>query len=136
MDGVPPGGKVDPGEAPRAAATRELFEETGVTAAILARPAAAAVRSYKAGWSATLGLSYAAIVPRTTRLRPEDGQPAAWMPLDHAWTTCFQEDRERIRAYASYLSLDADRPRASARMAAPAVHTSAPLRRRSVGGCQ
>jgi 8-oxo-dGTP diphosphatase len=26
---VPPGGKVDPGEALRAAATRELFEETG-----------------------------------------------------------------------------------------------------------
>lgn len=37
---VPPGGKVEPGEAPRVAAARELLEETGLRAALLEEPAA------------------------------------------------------------------------------------------------
>lgn len=43
---VPPGGKVEPREMPREAARRELFEETGLEAELLARPAAVSVRSY------------------------------------------------------------------------------------------
>ena len=54
---VPPGGKVEPGETPREAASRELFEEAGLRAELLSTPAAVAVRSYSRGWSPTLGLS-------------------------------------------------------------------------------
>jgi 8-oxo-dGTP pyrophosphatase MutT (NUDIX family) len=101
---VPPGGKVEPGEAPRAAAVRELLEETGLRAGLLAEPAAVAVRSYRADWSPTLGLSYATIVGREVPLAGEENQPAAWFRLDGCWDSVFPEDRERIRAHARRLA--------------------------------
>ncbi|MER7664604.1 NUDIX domain-containing protein [Streptomyces sp. NPDC096193] len=44
---MPPGGKAEPDETPRAAAARELAEGTGVRADLLPRPAAVSVRSYR-----------------------------------------------------------------------------------------
>lgn len=101
---VPPGGKVEPGETPRMAAARELLEETGLRAELLAEPAAVAVRSYRADWSPTLGLSYGAIVGREVRLGGEQGQPAAWFCLDDQWESVFPDDRDRIRAHARRLA--------------------------------
>jgi 8-oxo-dGTP pyrophosphatase MutT (NUDIX family) len=101
---VPPGGKVEPGETPREAAARELREETGLRAELLSQPAAVAVRSYRADWSPTLGLSYAAIVGREVPLGGEQGQPAAWFRLNERWESVFPEDRDRIRAHVRRLA--------------------------------
>lgn len=101
---VPPGGKVEPGEAPRAAAARELLEESGLRRELLPEPAAVAVRSYRADWSPTLSLSYAAIVGRDVPLAGEQNQPTAWFRLDAGWDSVFPEDGERIRAHARRLA--------------------------------
>ncbi|WP_275409049.1 NUDIX hydrolase [Sphaerimonospora thailandensis] len=101
---VPPGGKVEPGETPRAAASRELVEETGVWAELLPVPAAVSVRSYRADWSPTLGLSYAAIVDRDVPLDGQSGQPPRWFDLGEEWESVFPEDRGRIRAHVRRLA--------------------------------
>ncbi|MER7540719.1 NUDIX domain-containing protein [Streptomyces sp. NPDC097704] len=103
---VPPGGKVEPDEGPRAAAARELLEEAGLRAELLPQPAAVTVRSYRADWAPTLGLSYAAIVERDVPLGGEQNQPAAWFPVDADWDSVFPADRERIRAHARRLAAD------------------------------
>ncbi|OIJ65293.1 DNA mismatch repair protein MutT [Streptomyces mangrovisoli] len=100
---VPPGGRVEPGETPREGARRELFEETGVAARLLADPAAATIRSYHPDLPPTLGLSYMAIVDAAASLSPEHGQPAAWISLDQHWDSCFPEDPPRIRRHAQWL---------------------------------
>ncbi|WP_237297285.1 NUDIX hydrolase [Streptomyces sp. 3211] len=101
---VPPGGKVEPGETPRGAARRELGEETGLKGELLALPAAVAVRSYRADWSATLGLSYAAVVDREVPLAGENGQPPRWFGLDETWESVFPSDRDRIRTHVRLLA--------------------------------
>jgi 8-oxo-dGTP diphosphatase len=100
---VPPGGKVESGETPRQAAGRELFEETGIRAALLAEPAAVAVRSYHPDWPSTLGLSYAAVAGSDMPVRPEAGQAAAWMSVHGSWSSAFPDDGERMQAYLRWL---------------------------------
>ncbi|MET9225960.1 NUDIX domain-containing protein [Lentzea sp. NPDC003310] len=97
---VAPGGTVEPGETPREAAARELHEETGVRAELLPAPAAVAVRSYRADWSPTLSLVYAAVVA----LAGEPGQPPRWVSLDRTWDSVFPEDRARLRAHGRHLA--------------------------------
>ncbi|WP_239167097.1 NUDIX domain-containing protein [Catellatospora coxensis] len=94
---VPPGGRVEPGETPREGAARELFEETGVRAELLDRPAAVAVRSFHPSLPVTLSFSYVAVAAASTPLVGEDGQQAAWKQLDHGWESSFPEDHARMR---------------------------------------
>jgi 8-oxo-dGTP diphosphatase len=101
---VPPGGTVEPGETPRAAAARELAEETGVLGSLLQEPAAVAVRSFRADWTPTLSLSYCAVIGRDLPLGGESGQPPRWVDLNESWKSVFPEDRDRIRAYVRRLA--------------------------------
>ncbi len=95
---VPPGGAVEPGEAPRDAALRELSEETGVVADLSHAPVLACLRSYRRDWEPSLSFTFAAVSDRSD-LRGEPGQSCAWTPLGQVWTSVFPEDRARMGAY-------------------------------------
>lgn len=99
---VPPGGAVEPDEAPQQAALRELAEETSLEVVLLSAPAAVAVRSYHADWSETLGISYAAIVDRAVAVEGEADQTLAWHRLSEPWDSSFPEDRSRMNAYVEW----------------------------------
>lgn len=102
---VCPGGRVHSGETPRAAAGRELVEETGIVADVLDAPCAAVfVRSYRSDWARTLGLAYAVVVDKSLPLTGESHQPPAWVPMEHELPGAFPEDRIRLREFAEQLS--------------------------------
>jgi ADP-ribose pyrophosphatase YjhB (NUDIX family) len=79
-----PGGHVVRREPPAAAAVRELFEETGISAPPPSTPLAisssvgCARRPAARHWT----IGYLIVVDRDVALRPEVGQPAAWFPID------------------------------------------------------
>lgn len=101
---VPPGGKAEPGETPRRAAVRELFEETGLSVVLMHRPAMAFVRRFREDSSATtLGFSYAAFADPAIPLCCEPGQPAAWFDLSRPWAARFPKDRQRMRWFLDLL---------------------------------
>ena len=91
---VAPGGKVDIGEHPCAAAARELHEETGVVVdRALLQPAAAHVNSATGGYS----VSYATMVARDVMLTPEPLMNGLrWWPLSDEWQSVYPHDRARI----------------------------------------
>lgn len=95
---VPPGGKVEPDEMPRAAAARELLEETGIHATLVGQPAAASVRRFRADWLPTLCISYGVVVPKRV-LNGEPETPCAWWPPTRPWEGAFPDDRHRISRY-------------------------------------
>ncbi|PWC07463.1 DNA mismatch repair protein MutT [Mycetocola zhujimingii] len=100
---VPPGGRVEEGETPREAASRELREETGLDLDLGERPAFAALRSYRSDWPVTLGLSYWAIAETEAALRPEPGQPARWVLIDDHWRTFHPDDARVMRRFVAEL---------------------------------
>lgn len=94
---VAPGGRAGRGEDPLAAATRELFEETGLTGVPVSNTPAlvdAIDRVSPDGRPVTtFGAAFVFHAGRDERLSPEDGQPARWWPVaepperrrEHQW---------------------------------------------------
>ncbi len=75
-------------------------------AELLPVPATVSVRSYRADWSPTLGLSYAAVIDRDAPLGGERGQPPRWFDLDEKWESTFPQDRDRLRAHVHRLAVE------------------------------
>ena len=99
---VMPGGTVESGESLRAAAARELEEETGLSLpAEQLRPAA--VHSGRRDGVLRLGMSYDLVVDPALPLRPEVGQPAAWWALGDRWTSVYPHDRARLLRHVDHL---------------------------------
>ncbi|MEH1166041.1 NUDIX domain-containing protein [Micromonospora sp. CPCC 205539] len=95
-----PGGHLEPGEAPEAAARRELLEETGLSAGEL-RPLWSGPRPYEEGFPHTVTVH---VFEGTTQARQEDvvlgeGQAMVFVPRGEVL------DRELAVSSAQFLAL-------------------------------
>jgi 8-oxo-dGTP diphosphatase len=111
---VMPGGKAEAGEGPRAAAVRELAEETGVVVVCDAlTPAGLGIGSSPGPDGTPLDhayVSYAVTVAADVTLVGEPGRPAAWWPLGAGWASVFDHDAARLRRHAILLAGGAPDP--------------------------
>lgn len=99
-----PGGKVEAGEPVRAAAARELEEETG----LVVNPSSLICVAVTDGLGVDsdpdvlkIGLCYARVVDEGLVLRPEPEQPARWWALDDEWPSIYPHDRKRLLDYVA-----------------------------------
>ena len=98
---VMPGGRLEPGETMRAAAVRELAEETGIEVPaqdlrVAALYAGTDVYVGPRCW----GLSFELAIDLARRLAGEPGQDPAWWALDDVWPSVYPHDRDRLRRHA------------------------------------
>jgi len=100
---MPPGGRVEVGEHPRAAALRELHEETGIAGLLVdERPALVdVVRGTTADGAAfqTFGLAFAVIADPGVPLDGEPGQQPLWVPVRVRPERAHERHWQRMMAY-------------------------------------
>lgn len=96
-----PGGLVDPGETPLAAAIRELREETGIRVVTL-DPVAVYNRPGRDPRGPYISHAFTALAARTRPRAGDDAAAATWTPLAQARRLAF--DHDQILADAARLS--------------------------------
>ena len=79
-----PGGYLNQGEEPAAAAVRELFEETGLTAPASLVPVRAYATVGRDPRARVVSFAYAAVLPRPVEpVAGDDAADARWVPVDY-----------------------------------------------------
>lgn len=99
---LPPGGRLEPGEAPAQGALREVVEETGLRVEFLF-PEPAAVLGSDDATERKYGLAYAFAADRSAEPHAEPLQPVAWFALEDVVFQRFARDRDVLVDLATRL---------------------------------